>query len=207
MMSAARKILYYYAKFLKKIRGSAILNSNIGYDSKIEPGSSFINSRIEKHSYVGYDSTIINTRIGSFCSIANNVKIGGATHPVHFVSTSPVFLSHKDSVKEKFAYHDFLPEIYTDIGHDVWIGENALIKSGVSIGIGSVIGMGSVVTKDVPAYAIVAGNPAKIIKFRFDPNMVDALLASEWWKMGKENLKKYGKFFNDPKKLLSALGS
>lgn len=143
-------IYYYLSKLLKKVRLPSIKNSHVDKTSKIEAGTSFINSTMARHSFCGYDCTILNTDIGAFCSIASNVKIGGAAHPMHFVSTSPVFLSHKDSVKTKFARHDYLPMVRTRVGHDVWIGEGAFIKAGVCIGTGAVVGMGAVVTKDVP---------------------------------------------------------
>lgn len=167
-------------------------------DSKVESGSVLFNTILGRHSYIGYDSTVINASIGRFCSIANRVTVGGAMHPMHFVSTSPVFLSHRDSVKAKFATHDYLPVIKTVIGHDVWIGEGAFVKAGVTVGNGAVIGMGAVVTKDVPPYAIVAGNPAKLIRFRFEESVVDALIETAWWDWSEEKLLKYGEFMNDP---------
>jgi len=121
---------------------------------------------------------------------------------MHFVSTSPVFLSHKDSVKAKFARHDYLPAIKTIVGDDVWIGERALIKAGVKIGVGAVIGMGAVVTKDVEAYSIVAGNPARHIRYRFDGVVREGLLKSEWWKASETDLVRWGPFFNDPQVFL-----
>ena len=89
---------------------------------------------------------------------------------MEYVSTSPVFLDHRDSVKAKFSHHHYVWRAKTSIGHDVWIGEAALIKGGLNIGHGAVIGMGSVVTKDVPPYAIVAGNPIfpAIVEALFD---------------------------------------
>lgn len=70
---------------------------------------------------------------------------------------------------------------YCKIGNDVWIGSNVLIKGGVTIGDGAVVGMGSIVTKDVPPYAVVAGNPAKIIKYRCNDEQIKALLRIKWW--------------------------
>lgn len=159
---------------------------------------------MERHSYCGYDCSILNCDVGAFCSISNFVSIGGVAHPLHFVSTSPVFLSHKDSVKTKFARHEYLPVLRTSIGHDVWIGERALIKAGVRIGHGAVIGMGSVVTKDVEPYAIVAGNPARFLRFRFDEIVVQGLLDLQWWNLPEAELEKLGSLFNDPLKLLSS---
>ena len=135
--------------------------------SKVESGTTIINSSMDRHSFCGYDCNINYCDIGAFVSIASRVSIGGSMHPIEFVSTSPVFLSHKDSVKTKFARHDYFNIARTKIGNDVWIGEGVFIKSGVTIGDGAVVGMGSVVTKDVPPYTIFAGNPARLIRKRF----------------------------------------
>ena len=191
-------IQYILAKFIKKFRLSAIKNSVINDGSKIESGTDFINSTMGRHSFCGYDCTIVNAEIGSFCSIASNVKIGGAAHPLHFVSTSPAFLSHKDSIKKKYAYHDYLPVVKTTVGHDVWIGEGALIKAGVNVGVGSVVGMGAVVTKDVPPYGIVVGNPAHLIRKRFSDEMIGRLLATSWWEKEDAELVKLAQWICDP---------
>lgn len=193
---------YILSRALKKLRGAAILRSNIHTTSKICSGSSFVNSTMARHSYCGYDCSILNCNIGAFCSIAGKVSIGGAMHPTDFVSTSPVFLSHKDSVKTKFARHDYLPILLTVIGNDVWIGEGALIKAGVTIGDGSVVGMGAVVTKDVAPYSIVGGNPARLIRFRFEQEIIEALLKMKWWDLPDSELLRLGPTFNDPRAML-----
>lgn len=198
-----RKIEYLFFKILKKSRGKSVSSSSIVCaTSKIESGSSFINSSLGRNSFCGYDCNIINTEIGSFCSIASNVTIGGLAHPMHFVSTSPVFLSHKDSVKNKFARHDYLPVIKTIIGHDVWIGDGVFVKAGVSVGTGAVLGMGAVVTKNVDPYTVVAGNPAKIIKKRFDNKIIQSLLETEWWNKDDVELSKLGPYINDPEEFI-----
>jgi acetyltransferase-like isoleucine patch superfamily enzyme len=142
--------------------------------------------------------------IGSFCSIADRVHIGGSAHPIDFVSTSPVFLSHsRTSVKKKFHDHIFLPKKITTIGNDVWIGSGVFIKGGLKIGNGAIIGMGSVVTKDVPDYAIVAGNPAKIIRMRFPDHLINKMLELKWWDWDDSKLLEYGKYFNNPIDLIN----
>ena len=200
-----RNLFYFYRKFLTKLRGAAIKDSTLGYDSKIESGSVFICSSLGEYSYCGYDCNIINTEVGKFCSLSNRVVIGGAAHPMHYVSTSPVFLSHRDSVKTKFSKHDFLPRIRTILGHDVWVGENAMIKSGVNIGTGAVVGMGAVVTKDVPAYAVVGGNPARILRYRFDQDVVNALLDSKWWDLSFDDLMCLGGYVDRPQLFLEKI--
>lgn len=108
-----------------------------------------------------------SVKIGKFCSIATNVKIfGDGNHNTNWITTYPftAFMQNDFSyIKGYPAYK----EKRTKIGNDVWIGENAVVLSGVEIGDGAVIGAGSVVTKDVPPYAIVCGNPGKVVKYRF----------------------------------------
>ena len=197
---------YIYSRLLKKIRLSAIRGSVIHETSKVESGGVVIGSTLRKHSFCGYDYTILNSDIGSFCSIASKVSIGGVAHPAEFVSTSPVFLSHKDSVKAKFSHHDYLPVVRTSIGNDVWIGEGAFIKAGVTIGHGAIVGMGSVVTKDVEPYAIVAGNPAKLIRMRFKAEVIDALLSMAWWHYTEEDLTRVARHFDCPEEMLRREG-
>jgi len=105
-------------------------------------------------------------------------------------------------VKTKLAQHDYLPNIRTRIGNDVWIGAGAYVKAGVTIGDGAVVGMASVVTRDVPAYAIVAGNPARIIRMRFAEDVVHALLDMQWWLLSDEELRALGPMFHDPEALI-----
>lgn len=195
-------IYYYINKFIRKLIPPAVKHSFIDKTSKIESGTSFIHSSMARHSFCGYDCVILNAEIGSFCSIASSVKIGGVAHPVHFVSTSPAFLSHRDSIRTKFARHHYLPMIKTRIGNDVWIGDGAFIKAGTNIGTGAIVGMGSVVTKNVEPYSIVAGNPARVIRKRFSDQIIEALLATEWWDKEEGELIRLGAHFHNPEKFL-----
>jgi acetyltransferase-like isoleucine patch superfamily enzyme len=191
-------IFYLWSKLFKKIRGRAVINSQICKTSKIEAGSSVVNTTFDRHSFCGYDCTIVNCNIGAFSSISNNVVIGGAKHPMEWVSTSPVFSSRKDSVKKKYSMHDKGETPKTYIGNDVWIGERALIKAGITVGDGAVIGMGSVVTKDVPPYAIVAGCPARTIRKRFNDDIIDKLLTIKWWTFDDARLEEYARYITSP---------
>ena len=115
--------------------------------------------------------------IGNFCSVARNTSIYEYNHPTDRVSSyfmmQNVFgLSLSDCIESKGA---------VKIGNDVWIGVNSVILSGVEIGNGSVIAAGSVVTRNVPPYAIVAGVPAKILRFRFPPNVIEEFSDIKWW--------------------------
>lgn len=196
---------YIWAKILKKLRGSAIKNSTIHKTSKIESGSNIVDTNMDKYSFCGYNCEINNCEIGSFNSIANNVVIGGGMHPLNWVGMSPVFYEGRDSVKEKFSEHRREQTERTYIGHDVWIGQNVLIKQGVTIGTGAVIGMGSIVTKDVPPYSITVGNPAKVIKKRFEDDLIKSLLLSQWWSVPEDRLKLASKFIKHPHQFLNYL--
>lgn len=198
-------VLYYWMKFFRKIRGVAIKNSFVHKTSKLESGTQFINSTIDRHSFCGYDCDISSCDIGSFTSIANGVIIGGGMHPMEWVGMSPVFYEGRDSIKAKFSKFERDSIKKTIIGHDVWIGNNCLIKQGIKIGNGAVVGMGSVVTKDVEPYAIVAGNPAKIIRKRFDDNTIKKLLETEWWNLSDSKLMKYARYIKEPKRFLQEI--
>ncbi|MDN7134538.1 CatB-related O-acetyltransferase [Pseudidiomarina sp. 1ASP75-5] len=155
-----------------------------------------------KHSFIGYDCEIFNADIGSFVSIANNVKCGGGMHPLSWVSTSPAFYQGRDSIRKKFSLFPRNEPLRSIIGTDVWLGSNVLIKQGISVGIGAVVGMGSVVTKDVPPYAVVAGNPAKVIKYRFSKDIIEELLQSQWWDLDDQQLEEVSHSITDPIKFI-----
>lgn len=199
--------IYVISKLIKKGRLASIKGSFIHPTAKIESGTSFWRSKIDRHSFCGYDCDVYRAVIGSFTSIANRVVLGGARHPMEWVGMSPVFYAGRDSVKAKFSEHPLpdVPEVH--IGHDVWIGHSAIVLSGVNIGNGAVIGAGSVVTKDVPSYAIVAGSPASIIRFRFDEDTIKQLESVEWWNFSEEKLAELGAYFNNVEKFLRILRS
>lgn len=148
---------YYWSKLTKRVQGKAIRGSRIDRSAYVNYGSNIVNSSMGRYSYCGYDCWIIEADIGNFCSISNNVRIGGPAHPIDWISTSPVFQRGKNVIKKHFSEHNFDPYRRTTIGNDVWIGENVMIKQGVTIGNGAIIGMGSIVTKNVPAYEIWGG--------------------------------------------------
>ena len=197
---------YIWSKVWKKLPGSAIRNSKFERPSKVESQSVVINTEMGRYSYCGYHCTLINCKIGRFCSIADYVAVGLARHPTEWVSTSPAFYHGRDSIPKDLAALDYDPSPpVTTIGNDVWIGQGALIKPGITIGNGAVIGMGSVVTKDVPSYAIVAGNPAQLIRVRFTEALTERLEASCWWDVDPSILKRYTSLMDKPEAFLNAL--
>lgn len=182
----------------------SVKNSTISKTAAVGNGAQIVNSTIGRYTYI-FESKLIATDVGSFCSIAADCTIGGGSHPSEWVSSSPVFYNGKNCLKKNFSTNDYKEYKRTEIGNDVWIGSKCLIKGGVKIGDGSIVGMGSVVTHDIPAYEIWAGNPAKKIRKRFDDSTIDKLLDLKWWNMSDEMLDSIGKFFNNPEVLFKCL--
>ncbi|WP_306151160.1 CatB-related O-acetyltransferase [Roseovarius sp. MMSF_3281] len=134
-------------------------------------------------------------KIGRYCSFGEDVQIGRQNHPTSWISTSPAFylgdkLFNLDGGFEGAdKYHEYKFDFkgpatkmqVTTIGNDVWIGHGAHVKAGVTIGDGAIVAANSVVAKDVPPYAVVAGNPAVIKKWRVPPMTITPLLRTKWW--------------------------
>jgi virginiamycin A acetyltransferase len=136
-----------------------------------------------------------HTKIGRYCSFAGNVWRFNANHPLKFKSMHPYFYS------PAFGYvrEELITRSELVIGNDVWVGQNAIILHSVKrIGDGAVIGAGAVVTKDVPDFAIVVGNPAKIVKYRFSEELRRKIKASRWWDKSIEELQKDFDRFTHP---------
>ena len=126
--------------------------------------------------------------IGNFCSIAINVTIiTNGNHKYHRVSTYPFgelgWIENSNIVGNAYGKGDIV------IGNDVWIDEGVTILSGVTIGDGAILGAHAVVSKDVPPYAIAVGNPAKVVKYRFDQDTIDQLLQIKWWDWEDHDIK------------------
>lgn len=184
------------------------LNVRVFKDFEIESDNDFwgnINTlpRIGAFSYTGSNFDY-GVKIGRYCSLASNIKIMGAHHFPDWVSTSPVFYRE--------GYHDASQDITSNIvrmkrkiniGNDVWIGSDVVLKADVNIGHGAIIASNSVITKDVPPYMIVGGVPAKIIKPRFSEGLIEELLNIEWWKFHKNDF--YGFNANKPNDFITKL--
>lgn len=143
---------------------------------------SIIDSRssIGANSYIGHNCCITRSEIGSFCSIANMVSIGNGEHDINKISTSSLF--YEDP------YND-LTAGETKLGNDVWVGVGAIIRRGVTIGNGAVVGANSFVNRDIPPYAVVAGSPAKIIKYRFTKDIINKIDGSQWFSLPLDEAK------------------
>lgn len=181
-------------KWIIRYKGTNIKSKNIGRDVSIGTNVSIAEDSqvwgggIGDYTYIMGQTCIANAKIGKFCSIGQHCSIGGWIHPYSLMSTSPLL------------YREILNTEYNDLNisvvieNDVWICDNAVIIKG-TIGTGAVIGAGAVVTHDVPPYAIVVGNPGRVIGYRFDDSQIFSLLESRWWDWDIDKIKKNRDFF------------
>lgn len=155
-----------------------VIKNNIGRNCVINEEVKIYKEtvRIGDFTYIN-GGKIFYAQIGKFCSIGYNVCFGSGEHFTNFVSTFPL----KNKVVKIPGLVDFPEQKDCIIGNDVWIGNNAIIKQGVTIGSGAIIASGAIVTKDVEPYSIVAGIPAKTIKYRFNDDVIYKLLSIKWW--------------------------
>lgn len=176
------------------------LSLSLPLNTRLEAPSSLKWTNYEHSIHLGAFSYQVSgycfaARIGRYCSFGEDIQIGRQDHPLTWASTSPAFYLHDNlfSLKGGFSgseeYHQYHFENgtaptkaqITTIGNDVWIGHGAMIKAGVTIGDGAIVAAHAVVSKDVPPYAMVAGNPAVIKKFRLPPALISPMLRSKWW--------------------------
>jgi acetyltransferase-like isoleucine patch superfamily enzyme len=163
--------------------------SSLGRMCHVLDGGLILNSRIGCYSYVGRHSVMQNCTVGNYCSIAESVILGLGCHPLDRFSTSPVFYRrincfHTEIVSDDPSVTEFK---LIEVGNDVWIGARAVVMDGVKIGNGAVIAAGAVVTRDVPPYAIVAGVPARILRYRADESRRRLWAEKQWWNLAPED--------------------
>jgi virginiamycin A acetyltransferase len=177
-------IQFYIGGYNAFISKNAIIEGKIFINGKVIIQNSYLqpNVYLGNNTYIGHMSFIgMNVICGSYCSIAMNSTIGAGEHQKEWLTTS------------NFAHNFFPPDNIKNtnlmIGNDCWIGANTFIRHGIKIGDGSIIGAGSVVLKDTPPYSISIGNPSKVIKYRFNQNIIERLIKLKWWKLPEIYLK------------------
>ena len=171
---------------------ATLQDSRLGAYTEVGARTILTEVTMDDYSYVVNDSQITYTTIGKFCSIAAMTRINPGNHPMqratqaHFTYRSSAYFPGEADDAEFFAWRR---AHHVEVGHDVWIGHGAIILPGRNVGTGAVIAAGCIVTRDVPAYTIVAGNPAKIIRRRFDERTEERLKALGWWNWSHEALR------------------
>ena len=169
LRSNLRSGYYSIKSFLRK--PSDYFNHNKVHSStRVAEDVSLKFCSIGKYNYIARRDSLYNVEVGNYCCFGPDVHIGGMQHSYWWYSMSPV-LSDECKSPER-----------TIIGNDVWLGAGCIIKQGVKIGDGAVVGAGSFVNKDVEPFSIVVGSPAKLLKYRFDENVRDAIFKSGYWK-------------------------
>lgn len=184
-----RELQPLVVKVLRKARGTfrRLVKGSIYLEDKLP------NQKIGKHSYgelclVDWSPNDGKLRIGKYCSFGPEVKVFlGGEHRADWISTYPF-----NVLEPNFSHITGHPHSKGDVTveNDVWIGWGALIMSGVRVGNGAVVGAYSLVTKDVPDYAIVAGNPARLVRMRFPPEVIARLLEIQWWNWPHERVRR-----------------
>jgi phosphonate metabolism protein (transferase hexapeptide repeat family) len=168
-----------------KVHPSAVLrDAKLGRFTEIKERVQFIESQLGDYSYNDTQSNEIYTIVGKFTAIASDVRLNALEHPIERVSQHKItyrpneyFLNAKldQAFREKRQSHG------VEIGHDVWIGHGAIIMPGVKVGHGAVVAAGAVVTSNVEPYAVVAGVPARFLRWRLEPHVSTRIISLGWW--------------------------
>jgi phosphonate metabolism protein (transferase hexapeptide repeat family) len=167
-----------------------VRDSRFGAYCEIGARTKVAESSFGDYSYVVNDADIIYSEIGRFCSIAAQTRINPGNHPLdrvalnHFTYRSSAYGLGEDDV----GFFDWRRSYRVTLGHDVWIGHGAIVLPGVSIGTGAAVGAGAVVTQDLPPFAVAVGVPARVLRFRFAPQIVAALQRIAWWEWERAQL-------------------
>lgn len=167
-----------------------VRDSRLGAWTEVGARATLAEVEMGDYSYVVHDAQIIYATIGKFCSIASHARVNPGNHPLERVALN--HFTYRASAyglgADEPGFFDRRRSFHVTLGHDVWLGHGAIVLPGVTIGTGAAIGAGAVVTKDVPAFAIAVGNPARIIRFRFPAELRAALIRIAWWDWPRERL-------------------
>ncbi len=176
------------------VRGfTQVLKSKLGEKVQLDRNNSILYSELGKYCYTGHNTTIRNAKLGNFNSISWNVSIGGNNHDMNKVTTHSFLVYPKWGMGADGNWESASEEC--KLGNDIWIGAGVNILRGLSIGSGAIIGAGTIVTKDVPPYAVFAGNPGKIIKMRCSDEIIEKMLELEWWNFPSDIIRSNFKIF------------
>lgn len=172
--------------------GSTVVASTLGRYTEVGEGTRLDGVELGDYSYCDRLCDLANTTVGRFSNIASFVRIGATDHPLdkaslhHFLYRSEKYWPDETDDADWFAQRRARRTV---IGHDTWIGHGAQVKPEVTVGDGAVIASGAIVTKDVPAYAIVAGVPARVVRMRQPPEIAERLVRLAWWDWDHDTLR------------------
>jgi len=188
-------VLYSELSTLQLGRSAKILDSEFEGNSDIGDFTCINRSVINSYSGIGALTYISDSEVGRYAMIGSRVSIGGFEHPTNWLSVAAFQWGQStenwdvsQDTKKKLRKNTKPNYLKTIVGPDCWVGNNSVVLSGVKLGVGCVIGAGSVVTKDVKNYDIVVGNPARLLRKRFDNKTVLELIESKWWELPLEKI-------------------
>ena len=172
--------------------------------TKIHPPYEIVDVKVGAYTYISKNSKISSCEIGKFCSIGPNFFAGWGIHPTNGISTSPMFYSNrKQNGITLSSSNKILERKKIVIGNDVFIGMNVTILDGVKIGDGAIIGANSLVSKDIPPFFLAAGSPCKLIRKRFEDDIIKELQKIRWWDWKEDRLKQVEQNFFDVKSFIN----
>ena len=188
--SAALKARVHHWRMIRfnSKTGNTILSPNVSLSAVVGHTVTVLsgthvdsNCRLQSYSWIGLNCKVTKADIGRYAGIADNVSIGPGEHDLGSINNSALF---EADLYEKLTKRPCV------IGPDVWIGVDSIVRRGVTIGVGAIVGANSFVNKDVPPYAVVAGTPARLVRFRFNAAQVELLEKSKWWELDFVDAKK-----------------
>ena len=165
-------------------------DADLGAWVHLGPNTSVLESTIGDYTYTAGDVSIVYADVGRFCSIASHARLNPGNHPTWRVTQHHMTYRRAsyDLGEDDRGFFEWRRDHRVHVGHDVWIGHGALVLPGVSVGNGAVIGAGAVVTRDVAPYVIAVGVPARPMRDRFPPAIVERIQATAWWDWPRELL-------------------
>jgi phosphonate metabolism protein (transferase hexapeptide repeat family) len=167
---------------------ASVRDSRLGAYTEVGARTTLAEVEMGDYSYVVHDAQIIYATIGRFCSIASHTRINPGNHPLERVALN--HFTYRASAyglgPDEAGFFDWRRSHRVTLGHDVWLGHGVIVLPGVSIGTGT--DRGAVVTKDVPPFAVMVGNPARLLRFRFPEPVREALLRIAWWDWPRDKL-------------------
>jgi len=182
------------APWIRLESNAKIVRSKLGGNNTLGYYSCLNRTQVGRYSGFGSFSYLVDTEVGRYATIGSRVSVGGFNHPVNWLSvhefqyrdTSRIYGANvytaADSVHQPHS-------LDTNLGDDVWVGDNVVILRGVKVSTGVIVGAGSVVTKDIEPYMIAVGNPARVLRPRFEPSVVKRLLELRWWELELHQLR------------------